>query len=73
MLSATFHMRHQCLKSSCAKIAATERQNMLGESFPPLKVLITDPERLLVLVRVTLGDEASPTPVPATIGETDST
>ncbi len=46
---------------------------MLGESFPPLKVLITDLERVLVLARVTLGDEASPTPVPATIGEADST
>ncbi len=32
-----------------------QRQNIFGSPSPPLKVLTTDPERVLALARVTLG------------------
>ncbi len=37
----------------CPRLAAT-RQNIFGSPSQPLKVLTTDPERLLVLAKVTL-------------------
>ncbi len=47
------------------------RQNIFGSPSPPLKVLTTDPERVLALARVTLektfGAEASTTTTPAFI------
>ncbi len=38
----------------CPRLDAT-RQNIFGSPSPPLKVLATDPERVLALARVTLG------------------
>ncbi len=38
----------------CPRLDAT-RQNIFGSPSPLLKVLTTDPERVLVLARVTLG------------------
>ncbi len=38
----------------CPRLDAT-RQNIFGSPSPPLKVLTTDPERVLALARVTLG------------------
>ncbi len=38
----------------CPRLGAT-RQNIFGSPSPPLKVLNTDPERVLALARVTLG------------------
>ncbi len=38
----------------CTGLDAT-RQNIFGSPSPPLKVLTTDPERVLALARVTLG------------------
>ncbi len=38
----------------CPRLDAT-RQNIFGSPSPPLEVLTTDPERVLALVRVTLG------------------
>ncbi len=42
-----------CLQR-CPRLDAT-RQNIFGSPFPPLKVLTTDPERVLAIARVTLG------------------
>ncbi len=38
----------------CPRLDAT-RQNIFGSPSPPLKVLATDPERVLALTGVTLG------------------
>ncbi len=38
----------------CPRLDST-RQNIFGSPSPPLKVLTTDPERVLALARVTLG------------------
>ncbi len=38
----------------CPRLDAT-RQNLYGSPAPPLKVLTTEPEMVLVLARVTLG------------------
>ncbi len=38
----------------CPRLDAT-RQNIFGSPSPPLKVLTTEPERVLALARVTLG------------------
>ncbi len=38
----------------CPRLDKT-RQNIVGSPSPPLKVLTTDPERVLALTRVTLG------------------
>ncbi len=38
----------------CPRLDAT-RQNIFGSPSPPLKVLTTNPERVLALARVTLG------------------
>ncbi len=38
----------------CPRLDAT-RQNIYGSPSPPIKVLTTDPERVLALTRVTFG------------------